>query len=353
MSRITDNLLNNKADRAIHRARQKMAENQEQSLSGKRINRPSDDPQSTVRILGLRNTEARNEQIQKNMELATSFLTITDGALEELGGVLVRAKELAIQMSSSSNNSSDAQTAVASEVEQLYMQAVQLGNARVGDRYVFGGYAADKAPFDLEGNYYGDDGVIELEVQPGQNLVVNMSGMEPFYGLKELPQQELPDGGNENGNDPGGRGPKVEGMRSPASIVAETQGVDPVEDPEAYAAIENQTKAVNVFSTLKRFMVGLKNGQMGEVQGVLEDLDQAHSQVLSARASIGSRQNGVDQNLAQLDNQFVVTKTLISNVEDSDAVKVFSDLARNETMLNATLEANKKLLTPSLLDFLK
>ena len=139
MSRITDNLLNNKADRAVLRARQRMAENQEQGISGKRVNKPSDDPQSTVRVLGLRNQEARNEQIQKNMELATSFLTITDNALEELGGVLVRAKELAIQMSSSTNQSPDAQAAVASEVEQLFMQAVQLGNARVGERYVFDG----------------------------------------------------------------------------------------------------------------------------------------------------------------------------------------------------------------------
>jgi flagellar hook-associated protein 3 FlgL len=350
MSRITDGLLNNKADRAISRARQKMAENQEQSITGKRINRPSDDPQSTVRVLGLKQQETRNEQIQKNMELATSFLTITDGALEELGGVLGRAKELAIQMASSSNSTPDAQRAVASEIEQLFMQAVQLGNARVGERYVFGGYATERAPFGTDGSFYGDAGVIELEVQPGQNLIVNMSGMEPFFGLKDIPSSSEERMLSPQG--PGGQ-PNIEGLRSPASIVAENEGIDPEENPEEYAAIQSQVKSVNVFSTLQRFADGLRNGQITEVQGVLEELDTAHSQVLAARTSIGARQNGVDQNVSLIEAQNVSTRTLISNVEDADSVKVFSDLARNETMLNATLEANKKLLTPSLLDFLK
>lgn len=348
MARITDGLLNAKADRAINRSRQKLIDNQEQGITGKRINKPSDDPQATVRLMGLKVQESRNEQILKNMEMATSFLSTTDGALQELSSVLVRAKELAVQMASASNSSEDAQLAVAAEIEQIFMQAVQLGNARVGERYLFGGYNSDRPPFDTDGNFFGDDGIIELEVQPGQNLVVNMSGVEPFFGIKEVPAQY-----NEKRQNGDVTAPAISSMRSPASVVAENQGVDLQDDPEAYAQIQAQTKGVNVFSVLSGFADGLRKGDMVQIQSVLEQLDTAHSQVLAARTAIGARQNGVLLNVNLLDSQNVNSRTLISNVEDADSVQTFSELARNETMLQSTLQANKKLLTPSLLEFLK
>ena len=42
-----------------------------------------------------------------------------------------------------------------------------------------------------------------------------------------------------------------------------------------------------------------------------------------------------------------------SAAEDADTLQVYSDLAKNENVLKASLEVNRKLLQPSLLDFLK
>jgi flagellar hook-associated protein 3 FlgL len=347
MARVTEGLLYNKADAAMNRTRSKMIENQEQAITGRRINKPSDDPQGTVRAMELKTKIERNEQALKNMEIANSYLSVTDSSLGELSNVLSRAKELAIQMSNSTNQSPDAMRAVRAEVDELFYQALQIGNTRVGEHYIFAGYQTERPPFDESGNYYGDIGAIEIEVQPGQRVALNVGGLKPFVGLDDFPIENKGLGVEVK---PGPRQPV--GMRDPAMVVAESRGVDREQDPEAYAAIEANV-GVNIFHTLKLFSRGLEDARPELINQTLEDIDRAFSQVLETRATVGALQNAVLSNQDLVDSQQVTNQLLRSNVVDADSTQVYSDLARNETLLNATLDANKKLLMPSLLDFLK
>jgi flagellar hook-associated protein 3 FlgL len=347
MARVTEGLLFAKADRSMHKTRTKMLENQEMAISGKRINKPSDDPQGMVRAIGLKTKIDRNEQALKNMEIANSYLSVTDSSLAELTNVLSRAKELAIQMSSSSNRSPDAMRAVQSEADELFYQALQIANTRVGEHYIFAGYQNERPPFDEQGNFYGDGGSIEIEVQPGQRVAMNVTGLRPFLGLDEIPK-------NVQGLD-GELSPQQQqplSMRDPASVVAESQQVDPEENPEAYAEIQSKV-GVNIFQSLRVFSEGLKSGNPKLINDTLESIDKAFSQVLETRATVGALQNAVITNTDLVDSQQVTNQELKSNLVDADTTQVYSDLARNETLLNSTLESNKKLLTPSLLDFLK
>lgn len=345
MARVTEGLLYDKADRAMHRTRSTLLKNQEQAISGKRINRPSDDPQGMIRSIGLKQKVTRNEQALKNMELANSYLSVTDSSLGEMTEVLSRAKELAIQMSSGTNQAPEAMAAVKSEVDELFYQAVQLANARIGERYVFAGYQTDHPPFDVEGNYYGDAGTIEIEVQPGQRVQFNMTGLGPFMGVEEIP--------NKNSNLGAVRGATIgPEFRDPAMVTAHNQGIDPQENPEAFAKIQADA-GVNVFSVLKNLSEGLGTGKVELINESLESLDQAMSQVSASRATVGALQNSVLSNRDLVETQQVTNKTLLSNVEDADLEQVYSELARNESLLSATLDSNKKLLTPSLLDFLR
>lgn len=345
MARVTEGLLYKKADRAMSRTRNKMLANQEQAISGKRINRPSDDPQGMMRSIGLKQKVSRNEQALKNMELANSYLNVTDSSLGELTSVLSRAKELAVQMSSATNQSPDSMKAVQSEVKELFFQAVQLSNARIGEHYVFAGYQSDHPPFDVDGNYYGDAGAIEIEVQPGQRVQFNMPGLRPFMGVEEIP--------NKNKDLGASRGPTIDSeFADPAMVLAHNQGVDLEENPEALAGFRNNT-GVNIFTALRTLSDGLGSHKKELINESLETLDQAMSQVSSARATVGALQNSVIANRDLVESQQVTSKTLLSNVEDADLEQVYSDLARNESLLKATLDSNKKLLMPSLLDFLR
>jgi flagellar hook-associated protein 3 FlgL len=348
-NRVSDNLMFNKGQESLVRVRDKMARNQEQALTGKAVNRVSDDPVATMRILDLKSKSDRNEQVSKNLEFAQSFLNLTDASLGELGDVLSRAKELAIQASNSSNQSEEARMGLMNEAEQIFLHVVQIGNTRLGDRYIFGGYQVDRPPFDAGGNYFGDAGNFELETDRGQRIDVNIPGIVPFFGTSEIPNtsEEIRKDSSED------KVPTVEGgLRAPASIVAENRKINPVKDKDEYAEIEKKT-GVNVFHVLKSFSEGLHNNNVQQINAALDGIDEAFKQVLTARTITGARQNAVQASVSSLDFQNTNNAQLKSQVEDADTLKVYSDITRNQNLLNASLEINRKILTPSLLDFLK
>lgn len=348
-NRVTEGLMYGQSQSSIGQSRLAMMKNQEQAVSGKKANRISDDPIGQARVVSLRATGARNEQVSQNLEFAQSFLNITDAALGELTDIISRTKELALQMSSSTNSGVDAQASTAHEIDQLLLRAVQVGNTRLGDRYVFGGYQTTRAPFDSDGNFYGDSGQIELELDQGQRIAVNVSGLSPFFGVEVAGERR--EGIRQ---DPKmDTVPTVEGsIRAPASLEAEQSGIDPKENPAAYAEIEKRT-GVNIFNVIKGFADGLKTNNMGQIQSALDGLDGAYKQVISARALIGARSSALRAGADSLENMKVMNSQMISNVEDADSLKIFSDMARTENTLKTALETNKKILSNSLMDFLK
>lgn len=348
-SRVPDSLLYTKGQDALNRARSTMIKNQEQAMTGKRVNRPSDDPDAAIRALQVRANIERDDTVSQNLEVANSFLSITDSSLAELTEVLSRAKELAIQMSSSTNATDDAREAVSKEAEQLFMRVLQIGNTRLGDRYIFSGFQTDRAPFDLDGNYFGDTGDFLIEMDRQQKLKVNVPGVLPFFGIDEITAES-----EEMRMDPSQNSvPSIaSNVRNPASVLAANRQVDPEDNPEEYAVL--QAKAgVNLFSAFKDFSQALSVGNQEDIHKSIDRFEHGFKQVLSARATVGARMNVLQLSLQSLDAAKGTNAELKSRAEDADTLQVYSDLAKNETMLQSTLDINKKLLTPTLLDYLK
>ncbi len=337
-TRVTDGMMHDKSQTAITRARKTMIDNQEKAVTGKRVIRPSDDPMATVRSLELKQDDARVETVLNNMTIARSMVDLTDSVLGELSDVIVRSKELAIQGASYTNQSPEALSAISKEVEQLYLRAVQIGNSRLGDRYIFGGFQTDRPPFDSSGNYFGDEGVIDLEMDKGQRMSINVPGSKIFLGIENLSPEA-----SSMRTDPAMDEfptPTTELPRAPAAV---SGGVPPRESGPR----------VNVFSVMKSFEAGLKTGTPSQIQEAVSGLDDAFKQILEYRATLGARQNIADMGVSSLESASARNKGLISTLEDADAFETFSNLARNETSLEATLKSSEKIISRSLLDFLK
>src|ERR1700716_868447 len=97
------------ADRiALNRARLETA--QERISSGKRINRPSDDPFGAESVLRLRTSQANVEQFQKNGVMVRDGLLSADTALESYEQLLDRARSLLTQGSSDSTSPANRQS---------------------------------------------------------------------------------------------------------------------------------------------------------------------------------------------------------------------------------------------------
>lgn len=180
--RVADKMNYNQVTQNLAKNRTEMNELQNQAATQKKINRPSDDPAASARVLAARTEERGAKQFIKNINMARSFLEATDQSLSEMTETLLRAKELAIQQASDAGASPDTRRTVAAEVEQMYDQAVQIGNRKLGDRYIFGGFKTTTPPFDISGEYKGDDGDMKLQINKDAFVAMNISGDKVFLG---------------------------------------------------------------------------------------------------------------------------------------------------------------------------
>jgi flagellar hook-associated protein 3 FlgL len=133
--------------------------------SGKRINKPSDDPIGMGKVLDYRKTICAIDQYDRNIAHGESWLDLTDSTLNAVGDSLIRAKELALSQANATANA-DTMKAVAEEVKNIYNHLLQLANTKLGNSYIFAGHKTDTPPFsrddDYIASYNGEAGVTEI-----------------------------------------------------------------------------------------------------------------------------------------------------------------------------------------------
>ena len=82
--RVTDSTNYGVVRDSITRSRGRMENLQMETATMKKLNRPSDDPVGSAKVLEVRTDKVNNEQFQTNAKLAQAFLDNTDHALEDL-----------------------------------------------------------------------------------------------------------------------------------------------------------------------------------------------------------------------------------------------------------------------------
>lgn len=303
----------------INRSRGRMEELQQQSATMKKLNQPSDDPVGAAKVLELRTDKIKNDQYQYNAKIAETFLNNTDQALGEFVDIVLRAKEIAISQSSGASSSESTRLGVSEEIGQLYKQAVSVGNRRVGERYLFGGYKTQKPPVSPEGKYLGDDHQMMVEIADDVFLTLNVPGVEAFNTHPKLSSQE-------------------QGLYSDLNQRESDEDI-----------IEN----VNIFDELQNFRIALLTGSMESIHNTLDRFDQMHSKLVATRTKLGSRLQGLQSTEQALERHNITNAMLSSSIEDADMAQVVSDLSKEEMIFRSALASSKRLIQPTLLEFLK
>jgi len=361
--RIADKMQYNQVNQNLTKNRTEMNELQNQAATQKRINKPSDDPLASARVLAARTEERGNQQYIKNINNAKSFLEFTDQSLSELSEILMRAKELAISQSNDASGNEQSRQVTASEVEQIYNQSVQIGNRKLGERYIFGGYKTQTAPFNQSGEYFGDDGDMKIGTHKDSFVAMNIPGNKVFLGKGltgdgvvrsryESPKttDELRDFKNEETQRQETNKEIEENYvdtRAPASVYRAQRIGSPSKDPVTGSG------GINVFQTLKGLEISMRTNDKEGIQESLDTLDQAISQVVLARSEVGARIMSVNNTTDTLQKAVVDNKTTASQLEDVELFDVVSQMNKSDSALRATLETSGKVIQPSLLDFLK
>jgi len=75
--------------------------------------------------------------------------------------------------------------------------------------------------------------------------------------------------------------------------------------------------------------------------------------LITAQSQIGAKENRVESTLSWLQDENLNIVKLLSETEDADFIKEIADLEQQEVIYQSTLALGKRIILPSLIDFIK
>ncbi|HVN25585.1 MAG TPA: flagellar hook-associated protein FlgL [Syntrophorhabdales bacterium] len=155
--------------------------------SGKKIERPSDDPVIYTRATLVDAQKSSDTQLNRNLSSIKTLGTMYENTFNNVNDLLTQAKQLALTYADDTVSPADRQTG-AQAVENIIEQLVTLGNTKLNNTYIFGGTKANQPPFGLNPDYSVDYNVrlgarqpVNTYVDEGEVDTTGFSGQELFY----------------------------------------------------------------------------------------------------------------------------------------------------------------------------
>jgi len=307
--RITQSLMTDRLLDDLGRITQKLDCDQRAVATGRRLQKPSDDPVGAQRAILARAELDGTKQFQANVAQARGWLDTTDEALSGLTDILHRARELTVQGASDAIGPTGRQN-IALEMDQLADALKSIGNTSYAGAFVFGGTRTTTPPYDVttappNDTFSGDDNAIAREIGPGISVQINVTvdtGTPPLLG------SGVP-----------GDGGLISTLRG---IAAHLRGGTPADS------------------------TALQNADLKALETSLDTLN-------VARAQVGATTNRLDSAEARLGASEDAATKLLSDTEDTDIAEAMLSLTTQQTVYQAALRTGANIIQPSLLDFLR
>ncbi len=276
------------------------------SATGKKLNRPSDDPSAVRPVLDGRNQIRAADRYLKMMGTALDRMQALDGHLGHVENVLVRAKEVAI---GAVNGGIDTQGMgiLADQIRQMKEELLDTANARIDGKSLFAGFQEEARPFVTNPAYdpndpasssviyQGDANATRLEIAAGEFVQVNLTGEELFMG------------------NPGG---------------------------------------INMFDVLTRLETAIRNEDLAGIDTELGNIDQSADQGRKLRGLIGNNAQRVEAAQQHMEGTKTDLKQIVSRYEDADMIETFSRLLQQEQAFEGALSVTTRVARLSILDYM-
>ena len=178
--RISNTMMANNVRTNLFRQNSLMYKTQEMIVSGKRINRPSDDPIGMSNVLGYRNTISSLEQYNENIKNAKMRIDTVENVLGIITDLLHDAKDIAF------DSNPDMRLNLAQDVVSIREQVLQMANYQLNDKYVFAGDMTDTTPFNAAGVYAGDNGNADYMIGKNASVDIAADGANIFQGAADI-----------------------------------------------------------------------------------------------------------------------------------------------------------------------
>ena len=162
--RITDKTTSSNAIYNINEGRIKLDRLNEASSTGRVVNRPSDDPVATKKILDIESQIKASNQYISNIKTGQTWLDMAGTSLEGMLSSVMSIKGAAGQAAGAISDPIK-KADILSQLQAYKDQLTDYPNSQVGGQYVFSGYNSNTPPFDKTGNFNGTEDLVTIEVR--------------------------------------------------------------------------------------------------------------------------------------------------------------------------------------------
>lgn len=345
--RVTNQMMSTSYLKDLNRNLNNLNTLQTQLTTGKEINKASDNPFKTARIMQMYSDISANKQYNENIKDTISWLDTTDTALNQLGSTSQRIRELMVS-SGNAIYGSDEKKAIKNEINQLINQTAQILNTNFDGKYVFGGTKSLSKPVGVEKDSNGNNILVFKDAdgnsfnEEGKAYIKNTDGTieRDANGNLKVEANSKPEYEN-----------LLKQMKSSLSVEV-SNGVN-MDYNVCAPNILISKKGTNAMKLLNDVVNNLDKENSSEVlNNNLADMDLFIANINNIRGEVGSKQNRMETAKTQNEDQNSSMKEILSKTEDVDMAEKTIELATLQSVYVASLQVSAAIIQKSLVDFI-
>jgi len=304
--KISTKLLFDRASNQMSLVQNKLADSQAQLAQGKQILKPSDSPDQAAIVQRLKSLLSKQDSFQNSLSTMRSRLELEDSTLRSATGLLVRAKEIAVQAANDTLSTVNRQ-ALGSELSAVRDQLLSLANTTdTNGTFLFSGSRSKYPPFAPKNageppTYRGDQTKVSVMVGEQRSIPINRTGTETFVSI------------NRTGSN----------------------------------------QAVGFFEVMDDLVNGIYSSDGAAMQQGIKEMTDLMNGLTLAHADIGTDMNVVDQQSSVVDDTILNLKTTVSSVEDLDYAAAITKMNQQMLSLEAAQSSFSTMAQLTLFNYLK
>lgn len=268
---------------------------------GKRVERPSDDPDVISNLLQVRADLSRLSQVSTNLDRVRSEVDNAEGAMQDAVQMLDEVRTLGLS-GTGTEQTAESRTQLAEQLGTILERMVGLSNTQVAGRFLFSGDSDTSAAYGLD-----------LQQNPPWTS---------YQGSASTRRVAHPSGGT-------------------IAIAMDAQTI-----------FENPDPSKNVFQSIETLRQALVANDLDAIQTALDPLSGVSDHLNAMLAFYGTTQNRLEEASNSASKQQLQLKQEQSGLEDADATQAILELTQLKYTQQAALEVRAKLNKTSLFDYL-
>lgn len=302
VTRIATSYQNAATLRNLQQANANMALSTYQITTGLKSRTLSEDSGNANRILTLKDVQVRTDTYIANLGSASSQLTATESALQQMTDLITEATALAT--TGRNENSAETRSTLAPKAQAIAESFYNLLNTQYNGQYVFSG---------SNGNTETISGNAAATAFPGEPIDTS------WY----------------------------QGDGTLSSVVS---GAGTTQE---YGVLGNDDSFSKLKAGLEGLWYGLQNNNVTEMDTAISNIAAAKSSLTSLVSDVGGQMNNVDALTERYTNQKTFVKTNLDDLEQVDVSEALTTFSQQSSTLQASMMIIAQTNSLTLLDYIR